>query len=813
MNWLHREFIVFCCFPVVILTSTKVLRKDDRIPNKAPRTHLDSLLSQPEDVREIQIPKKSNYSVVKLEADATMDECNLTVSDSSKGPFRYKVTHRQLNFVFTHLKFSTDINVSIQDFVVDGLVWTWTYFGDNGGFRFLTHPPEVSVWSLGLLKKSVGGLIDPIELTLETNGCQTNIEIGNETSTLQIGRALEDVLRSLYKKHEDFQANFWCYWRRRWISPDWLYTLCVHVVCPLPHVEYRCCVRHFTPKKMIYELDCSKSNRFVNDFVWYIPFIIGCIFFLNMPLFVFWFAWRISSETKYSLPSTDIIRTADECEDGLQTFGNDVVFLTEENAVTLFKALLAPCFRRIGEHPVSSSRLKRVFFIALTLVCIAIQFAFDSIWTFDGYVSSCVDTGVPIGFRSIRVGYARSTKTFLPMLGGPVIALSLYVVFSFAFIVFPKHLPTLLENGLSRRSHKDDEHSLSPLLLSNDIVQLLSSVRLSSRNSYRRIVDYLQMHMFCILNFRFWTLWFSIQKSRFFRLRHVFLKIILFIPYVILCVMETCICLIFYGLPLLVYLKFTLKAFTMRTFELIGQGISNPPLCFLLRIVSLFVISCAWLIHSFMLCTIFLDAVIFISRIFVYSYEGIVLYPKISYGYIIFIVTVIYYVVKTKNDFGKFYQNILRRSIKVCIKRKAMYIDGSLIVKRQGEYKGVPMELYDAIVERIKPRRVKVFTSLVKILVIVFIASVTTLLMLHLNEFNHIDVLVHVGTTLFICALPKLVEQISNRYNRHANKKLDTEIQKVLNDFVHPDFSESFGANNECCQETMCINSDYSISI
>ena len=196
----------------------------------------------------------------------------------------------------------------------------------------------------------------------------------------------------------------------------------------------------------------------------------------------------------------------------MQTSGNDVVFRTEENTVTLFKTLLAPYFRRIGEHPVLSSRLKRVFFIPLTLVCIAIQFAFDSIWTFDGYVSSCVNTGVPIGFRSIRVGYARSTRNFLPMLGGPVIALSLYVVFSFALFVFPKHLPTLLENGLSKRSNIGIEDSLSPLLLSNDVVQSLSSVQLSTCYSYRRIMNYMQIHMYCILNVRFWTSCFLIQK-------------------------------------------------------------------------------------------------------------------------------------------------------------------------------------------------------------------------------------------------------------------------------------------------------------
>ena len=91
-------------------------------------------------------------------------------------------------------------------------------------------------------------------------------------------------------------------------------------------------------------------------------------------------------------------------------------------------------------------------------------------------------------------------------------------------------------------------------------------------------------------------------------------------------------CLIFYGLPLCVYLKFTLKAFTVRVFESLGECISNSLHCFLFRTLSIFIIFCAWLIHSFMLCTIFLDAVIFISRIFVYSYEGTVLYPKISLG-------------------------------------------------------------------------------------------------------------------------------------------------------------------------------------
>ena len=138
----------------------------------------------------------------------------------------------------------------------------------------------------------------------------------------------------------------------------------------------------------------------------------------------------------------------------------------------------------------------------------------------DGYVSSCVKTGVPMGVQSLRVGYAQNTKNFLPKLGGPVIVLSLYVVISFSLIVLPVHLPTLLENGLSKHTYIHGEDSLSPLLLSNGIVQQLSSVQMHLRLSYRRIVDYLQMHMFCILNYRFWTLCFVFQKSRFARLRY-----------------------------------------------------------------------------------------------------------------------------------------------------------------------------------------------------------------------------------------------------------------------------------------------------
>ena len=268
-----------------------MLRKDDRISNTAPRNHPDQFSYRQKQItrRQIQTQKEFLYSAVRIadtKEDAPMDECNLTVSNHSKVYFRHKIYYGQLNFVFTQLRFSPQVNVSIRDSVVDGMVWTWTYFGDEGGFHFLTHPPEVSVWSLGLLQKSVGGLIDPIYLFLETNGCQTNIEIGNASSTRKIGLALKDILSPLYKVNEDYKANFWCYWRRRWISPDWIYTICLHVVCQLQHVEYRCCAHRFSMKNMKRILDCNKRNTFVNDFVWYIPFISGCIFFLNMPLFV-----------------------------------------------------------------------------------------------------------------------------------------------------------------------------------------------------------------------------------------------------------------------------------------------------------------------------------------------------------------------------------------------------------------------------------------------------------------------------------------------------------------------------------------------
>lgn len=827
MMKVHHSFVFICLFQWRLIMTTRTLQRHTKIHHKPAFTS-----AVPNNARKNTGLQQQSYKErisdtnwtrfqkmrVSVNTDAISGErrlvtdCNLIVSKRSAGHFRYKIVHDQLNFVFTHLNFSPQINVTFDRFVVDGLVWTWTYFGDLGGFRLLSHPAEAILWSLGLLHKSVGGMIDPMELMIETNGCQIAIEIGEESSTYKIGNALKDILYPLYNVKEDFRANFWCYWKRKYIEIHWIYILCLHVVCPIPHVEYRCCARHFVPANSTWNLDCSSRNTFVNDFVWYIPFISGCIFFLNMPLFLFWFAWKISSETESLISSSGYLCIQDESEDGLQIECEQVIFLTEKNAVTLFRTMFNPCLKVTKLHTVLVSRMKRILFISLTLFCIAAQFILDSIWTMDNFVSSCVYTGVPMGFRSLRAGYLESKVNFLPYLGGPIVALSLYIVISVLFIVCPEQLPAIFENGLSKNVHIQNHGCWSPLLLRDDIIQQLGSVPLPTQTSYRKFFYFFKMNMFCILNSRFWSVSFRIQKARFSKLHYCYLKIVFFLPYAIFCFFETIMSVLLYGLPLFMFVKLILKAYVNRVFSSVGEHGRNNALCFLFRSVSLIIIICACLCQTFMLCTIFLDAFVFISRVFVYTYEGIVLYPKTAYGCIIFAVTVLYYIVRTNNEFSKFYQNLLRRLIKLSLKQKAVDINESFIVKRHGEYRGVPIDLFDAVVEKIKPRRIKVFTSLVKILMIFFIAAVTTKLMLHMNEFNHIDVLVHVGTTLFICALPKLVEQFSIKFNKRASKQLDNEILSALKEFAYSGLADSVDENNDRQGLRNVIN-DLSISV
>lgn len=718
------------------------------------------------------------------------DQCNLTLSNLSISRFRYKVRRGHFNFAFTKLKFLPSVNVTIKKSVIEGLTWTWTYFGNNGGLFLLKRPPEAILWSLGLLQKTVGGIRESIELELITNNCTTEIEIGNLTSTYRIGNALKDILSSLYENvNPDYAASYWCYWERRYID-DRIYILCLHVVCPIPLLQYRCCVNYFQPSKMRRELDCGgKKNTFTYERLWYIPFVSGCIFFLNMPLFVFWFAWRISSESATLIPAPELMQISDTSEDGLHIQRNLIIFVTEKNCVTILNTMFDPCLKWLNRHPVFLSRLKRITFVILTLSFVAAQIVLDSIWTLNEYISACLEAGVPMGFRSLREGYNVSRKNFLPFLGGPITALSAYVLVSISVTVFPVDLPSILEHGLSERT--EDEIPCSPLLLSNKVVQRLSSVKLSTCISYRRLVDFFQINIFCILNYKFWLLTFKIQKSRFLRLRYVFLRVFFFLPYIGVCITETLLSVILYGFPLFIYIKLVFKAYMVCVFIEVGKRVKNMVLRFLLRFLSLSLIFCALVFHSFMLCTLFLDAVILISRIFIYSYEGIVLYPKISYGYIIFAVTVLYYIVKIKNEYSRFYQNILRQLIKISLKQNAVYWDGSSVVKIQDYYRGVPADLFEEVLERVKPRRIKLFIALTKMAVICFIAGITTELMLAMDNFDQVEILVHVGTTLFICALPKLMEQISSRKDRLASKKLEAIIVDVLKKCVGSDFTES----------------------
>ena len=749
--------------------------------------------------------KSYNSSLAYLAEKQRAVDCNLTLTEASKNHFRYKVNRFGKNFIYTHLNFSPLVNLTFESHVIGPQTWTWTYFGDEGGFFFLKQPVEGSIWSLGLLTQTIDGIV---ELELTTNNCSISLRIGDDASSYIIGMALKDIVHDLYRTEPDYEASFWCYKKRRYIERHWLYILCLHVVCPIQTGEYRCCANHFYPKEDKRVLDCGKSNTFVNDYLWYIPFISGCLFCLHMPLFVFWFAWKISPESASPMTSRGM---SDDSEDGLKINDDHFIFLTEENVVSLFNTMFSACSRTLSQHAVLLSRLKRIFFILLTLSIIALQLTLDSLWIIGDFVTKCVEAGIPMGFRSLRTGYGKSSSNFLPYLGGPVTALSVYFIISFVCIVFPDNLPKQLDHGLVK--HIDKEAIWTPLLLGNDLLERLSSVDLSKDVGYRKYVDLLQMNMYCILNSKFWKIGFSIQKARFRKLPYTFFRIILFIPYLTFCLVENLCCILFYGFPLFSNVKIFLKAYSVGVLVRTKRFIKITGLCFIFNSICLVIGISAATFYTFMLCTIFLDAVIFLSRIFVYTYEGIVLYPKTSYGYIIFVFTVIYYIVQIKNNFSKFYQHLLRRLIKVSSKHKAVYIDGSAVVKRRNHYQGVPATVFNEVVERIKPKRVKLFTSLVQMGLIIFITGLTIHLMLFMNRFKHIHVLVHVGTTLFICALPKLIGKVSYKQDKFATRKLDDKILKTLKDFVS--FQDEMSANTsiETYHNLSTAYCDYSITV
>lgn len=683
--------------------------------------------------------------------DSTNEKCVLQLQRGSINKFRHDVWYSKANFVYLKLEPGTGVNIVGNDYVVGETIWTWTYFGKDGGLQFLKWPIEFGLWSMDLLGSAVIKYPEKMKLKMVSGNC-SHLEVGELETDEIISNALTNLTEDLIELAEKYASSFFCYKKRIFIQSKYLYGICKQVVCPIDALEYKCCSYYYNTTEQNRSITCNYKGglfEFVYEsFSWILPVVLSFVLFAFSPFLILYCFHKLSNENskeeRKALVESEIEHT------------DDAILLNGQFPVTLLQTFCLPikcCFFHIfSKGSVSCklhfNRLIRIVIPFLSLIIIGLQVFLDY-WFLYSYVVTCVEKGVPMGFRSIIAGYEASKDNFLQILGGPYVAICLYICVTCILLVMPVSISDLF---LSYIDSDGFDEGYSPLFTELRKVGIFGSVKIKKGNGFYQLYRFLLAKFFMMLNIKFWKHILLMQYTRCMRCKCNHCTI-LYPFYVLICIIEIFICLIVNGIPIIAFGNAVIQSYYIGLSTLFAKGrhgcCSKVLFCFLT--VTLLA---SFLLFLYMFCTIFLDACLFLTRIAIFTFIGIVVYPKLAYGYIIFALTVIYYISQSVREYSLLYQGLLQDTVSVCGKIGQAH---SLLVTIDG-FKGVKKSLFENVIENHFPKRKQVFVSLVKVCIILTVLGFSINILTETYGFQDLNTVMHVGTALFICALPQMAK-------------------------------------------------------
>ncbi|KAK3611325.1 hypothetical protein CHS0354_029975 [Potamilus streckersoni] len=721
-------------------------------------------------------------------------DCIISLHKSSVSKFRHEVWYNEWNYVSLHLTFPDGIEVQGTKDVVGPLVWIWTFYGNKGALEFLSWPIEFGIWSMGFLNAYSGDLPN---FKLNVTGNCSNMVVGENKTNYAISTALKEAADQLANVSEIYGPSFWCFKTRIFINPDFIYYMCLHMVCPVEALKYQCCSNFFNTMTQKRDVSCPGENKngltFTYDVLWWVfPTVLAVLLFAFSPLLLMNMACRVCKLTEsfnvkgyVSDKSYEEISDRDENQ---SESDEEWVFYSEQKAVTIFSTFFLPIGRRLMGHGSKVSIVFRVLVPIFSLSIIVLQIILDWIYLRD-FVIEGVQKGVPMGFRSMIAGFDDSKRNFLRYLGGPYIACGLYLFITCLFLALPPDLSLFLERGL-KNTH---DVPTSAIRLDFRSIERLGSVSFCNRKGYKKIYRLFLAQFYMLINLKFWKEAIEMQRQRWNQI-DIQRRWILLPLYVLMCVMELIACFLYYGLPILPFTVTVIRAYCGHLLKLV----KNYKLAIFRYIgfVLLLIVTAAVLFFVYMFCTIFLDACLFFSRVCIFTYTGIIVYPKISYGYLIFSFTIVYYLWDSVKEYSEKYQRLLKVVIRVCKSLEKAERGQRLVVSQNGT-EGISGNIFEHVIERHCPRRKQIFESFLKVIIILVILGLSVNLLMKTDQFKELHVVMHVGTALFICAFPKILGSMcSNSDRRMKSKRRVQKVMKTVRDYLG-----YIPANYECRDE------------
>lgn len=716
--------------------------------------------------------------------------CKLDVSNKSIDKFRHIVYYKEAIFVYLNLVPGKGVNISGNESVVNENIWVWTFAGKEGGLETLNWPVEYGIWSMGLLLSYVIHKPLPMEIEKVSGNCSA-LEVGDRESDLVITEALTLLAKTMMNLNKEmYGPSFFCYNVRKYIKKYFVYVLCKHIVCPLETLRYSCCSYFFNTSLHTRVADCSRDTNFdYEPLTWTFPIIISMILFAFFPLFLMYMAHLIFDKN-HPNKENNLHHLADGGHAEVDLRESGLVLLNEYQYVTLTKTIFLPLkiylIRLYFNFPepcqIVMSRVWRIIIPFLTLLFVLLQVCLDY-YFLRNFVLTSILRGVPMGFRSVLAGYKESRRNFLPYLGGPFVAVGIYLFLTCLLLIIPKSISGLLTSGL--RNNYTQE-SFSPLCLRLRCIEKYGSVKIRHRHGFLKLYSVLLAQFFMLINIEFWKHILQNQKERWTKTFWNKRCMVVLPLYVIFCFIEIVTSLCLYGLPIVSFGLIIVKAYS-------GKLKSRQYILLPFKLVLFLITVVCVVFFLFMFCIIFMDAILFISRVGMFTFTGIVIYPKESYGYLIFAFTVFYYMWQSVQEYSLVYHRLLKYVILTGESLQRTNDDERMVVQ-VGDFKGIKKSLFEFVIETHCPRRKQVLVSILKVVVILTIIGILINILYTTNNFLELHVIMHVGTALFVCAMPQVMRNMCRGTGeKYRQKRFRRELAETITTFMGycNEFSES----------------------
>ena len=735
--------------------------------------------------------ESDNSNVIKNTARAIngtdlQTNCTLHIRDESKYFFSSMILHYKYNFVYLKLEFN-NFNIVESDDVIEYKRWVWTYWGGKGGYQNLLLPTNNGYLSFGLLWAHT--FVGPMPLKLSGSGTCNNLTSGKKTDVM-IGEALGDMTNDIASHKDVYNSSYWCYHFR--IKENGIKKfVCENFVCPKQTFEYRCCKYNidFVTKRR--SIICNIEHYHPGTVWWTFAIYLGYLCWVSYPLLLTYICYKLTNANKpIQADNSEMDNVLDRSSDHITE--EYVFFYKHSYPLTILGTIIqALCICNVKNTILSRLLRLMIIFSPLAILVLKIFLVFE----YEGnFIQAAVSKGSLLNFNNLLVDFQSAKRSYLVIFGGPHVALALYVLLSCILIQLPRDLESFLVRGL----FNFESLGLSPLTLSLETKCHLAGLQSNNMTGFIKIHYTLSSNLLLLLNKAFWQHTFKMFCFRWRMSMYSFLNKVcspcglkaicvpLIIGYAIFCTFELAIMLLLYLFPFVSFPLILCKAYVnaITDFCTYHSNTFVKSLCYILLPFTILALSFTWYIY----CLLIFQCIWFFIIIILYTYSGVIAYPRISYGYLILVFMTIYYTIEIFNKFGKSYQKLLHVIIKAS--KNVNHISTGKTVEIRNN-KGIPKKLWELIIERHQARRLKVASTVLQLAVLISVLYVSVELLERFNKFHELSVITHVFTVLAVCALPKIIRSVYIDKLCGQNKhQLLRDIENTIQDFLEDNIED-----------------------